>query len=335
MLAAVGGVVLAVGLPLLIWRAPYVLDGVDRNEVGNGRGGAALVTGLRTAMVAWVAALGAGIALVYTVRNYRLTRRGQVTDRFIKALERLGSDEMYVRLGGVLALEQIVQDAPEQATHAAQVLAHFVRDRAPTAEIAWPTGPDGTHAPEAEVIDSDMPAADVQAALTALVRPASRAHVDADTPLHFSSLRLTHAYLPGADLTGADLTGTNLTGAVLFDANLVGARLQGANLTGTTLAAADLALADLHRANLASINLTGANLPDAILDESNLTDATLDGANLTRANLLKANLTSANMAKVDLTEARGLTVSQLRAARLSASTHLPDGVAQELETAAE
>ncbi|WP_167458968.1 MULTISPECIES: hypothetical protein [Streptomyces] len=55
-----------------------------------------------------------------------MSRRGQVTDRFTKALERLGSEARYVRIGGVLALEQIVQGAPEQATHAAQVLGHFV-----------------------------------------------------------------------------------------------------------------------------------------------------------------------------------------------------------------
>jgi hypothetical protein len=45
-------------------------------------------------------------------------------------LERLGSDELYVRYGGVLALEQIIQDAPDQATHAAQVLAAFIREQA-------------------------------------------------------------------------------------------------------------------------------------------------------------------------------------------------------------
>ncbi|GAA3370033.1 hypothetical protein GCM10020367_15050 [Streptomyces sannanensis] len=125
-----------VGLPWLIWRGPYVLDAkyIDRKALGEGS--AALVTGLRTTLVAVVAALGAGIALLYTARTYRLTRRGQITDRFTKALERLGSPEIYVRIGGILALEQIVQDAPEQAaTDAAEVLGHFIRHRAPRARI--------------------------------------------------------------------------------------------------------------------------------------------------------------------------------------------------------
>ncbi|MFD5801551.1 hypothetical protein [Streptomyces sp. NPDC127020] len=96
---------------------------------------------MRTAVVAFAAALGAGIALLYTARTYRLTRRGQITDRFTKALERLGSDEVYVRIGGILALEQIVQDSPEQAaTDAARVLGHFIREGAPKA--ARPSNPD-------------------------------------------------------------------------------------------------------------------------------------------------------------------------------------------------
>ncbi|MDX3313042.1 hypothetical protein P1S61_29005 [Streptomyces sp. ME08-AFT2] len=97
----IGTLALLVGLPWLIWRGPFVLDGryIDRKALGDGS--AALVTGLRTAMVALVAALGAGIALLYTARTYRLIQRGQITDRFTKALERLGSPEIYVRIGGI------------------------------------------------------------------------------------------------------------------------------------------------------------------------------------------------------------------------------------------
>ncbi|MFF3068858.1 hypothetical protein [Kitasatospora sp. NPDC057936] len=121
MLALGGTLALVVGLRWLVWRGPYLLDKayIDTGTVGQAGGSAALITGLRTALVACAAAVGAGVAL-----------------------ERLGSDQRYVRIGGVLALEQIVQDAPEQATHAAQVLGHFVRDRAP-ARPHPPDAPDG------------------------------------------------------------------------------------------------------------------------------------------------------------------------------------------------
>ncbi|MEV7076629.1 hypothetical protein [Streptomyces sp. NPDC093990] len=108
---------LLVVLPWMIWKGPYAIDSGHLDEGELKKGSAALVTGMRTAVVAFTAALGAGIALLYTARTYRLTRRGQITDRFTEALERLGSPEIYVRIGGILALEQIVQDCPRTSSH--------------------------------------------------------------------------------------------------------------------------------------------------------------------------------------------------------------------------
>ncbi|MFI9255232.1 pentapeptide repeat-containing protein [Streptomyces sp. NPDC053069] len=174
---------------------------------------------------------------VYTIRNYRLTRRGQVTERFTKALERLGSERRYVRIGGVLALEQIVQDAPEQATHAAQVLGHFVRDRAPTRPSA-PSAPDGE--PTTDTSLPTSPEADVQVALTSLTRPRSRTHVSESKRLSLGTLHLAGAHLLWADLTDAYLREANLTHADLIEANLTRADLHGANLTAAWLFGVDL-----------------------------------------------------------------------------------------------
>ncbi|MFJ8825606.1 pentapeptide repeat-containing protein [Streptomyces sp. NPDC102467] len=264
-LAVVGVTAILVGLPWLVWRGPYVIDGeyLDRSELA--KGSAALVTGLRTAIVACTAALGAGLALLYTARTYRLTRRGQITDRFTKALERLGSEQQYVRIGGILAMEQILQDAPEQAaTDAATVLRHFVRDRVPRA-APTSTGPDGSGLPQ-EL------AADVQTALTFLTRADLRPHVSIREGLALSDLHLAGALLSHADLTEAFLKGATLTGAYLGEATLAraylretrlaGADLTGANLRGATLAGADLTGADLTGADLTGTDLRGANLSD-------------------------------------------------------------------------
>ena len=51
-----------------------------------------------------MAALGAAVGLAYTARTYRLSREGQLTDRYTKAVEQLGSDKIEVRLGGLYAL---------------------------------------------------------------------------------------------------------------------------------------------------------------------------------------------------------------------------------------
>ncbi|MCX4564634.1 pentapeptide repeat-containing protein [Streptomyces phaeochromogenes] len=231
-LMVAGAVVLFVVLPWLIWWGPYVIDADRIDEAELKKGSAALVTGLRTAVVAFTAALGAGIALLYTARNYRLTRRGQITDRFTKALERLGSGEIYVRIGGILALEQIVRDAPEQAaTDAAHVLGHFIRHHAPRTAPP-PDLDDPHHGPHADPRPSE-PAADVQAALTALTaltRAESRTHVDPRERLDL--------HLAGAQLTQADLTEANLLGVTF-----TGARLDGVTFTGAVLSEADLSSA--------------------------------------------------------------------------------------------
>lgn len=305
-----------VGLPWLIWRGPYVLDAkyIDRQALGEGS--AALVTGLRTALVAVVAALGAGIALLYTARTYRLTRRGQITERFTKALERLGSPEIYVRIGGILALEQIVQDAPEQAaTDAAAVLGHFIRHRAPKVR--------GQNDPNPVELPHELEA-DVQAALTALTRAESRTHVDPRQELDFRGLHLAGAHLKAADLTYADLrmadlTGAHLAGATLTEATMISTNLTKAGLFGATLTRADLAHATLTAANLRSADLTEAFLVQATLTGARLGKATLTNAALKRATLAKATLPGARLMGADLSGA-DLSGAILTGADLSGAT---------------
>ncbi|MGW7071861.1 pentapeptide repeat-containing protein [Streptomyces sp. NPDC054855] len=315
-LIAMGVLALVAGLPWLVWRGPYVLDGeyLDRSELA--KGSAALVTGLRTAIVACVAALGAGIALLYTARTYRLTRRGQITERFTKALERLGSDHRYVRIGGILALEQIVRDAPEQAaTDAARVLGHFIRDRAPKALPATPAPqPDESTPDSASPAPEKLPPeleADVQAALTALTRTESRTHVDPREVLDLHGLHLAGAQLPQADLTGA-----NLRGATLTKANLRRATLTGADLLEATLVQADLHQATLTQAKLRQATLTQASLYEATLTMADLYEATLTKASLSGATLTGADLSRAKLTEADLSGAK-LTRASLHGADLS------------------
>ncbi|MFF7249811.1 pentapeptide repeat-containing protein [Embleya sp. NPDC008237] len=187
----------------------------------------------RLAAIQGLATLGAGFALLYTARNFRLNRRGQVTERFTNALERLGSDLPYVRSGGVFALEQIVQDAPEQTDHIARILVAFLRDRAPAVGAADPP---------------NHPDPDVQTALTtlALLRPAATG----------SRVNLSRLHLRGADLTGARLRGANLSGANLVSADLANADLSDAFLVGTKLNRALIRGTKLRRAFIRDTTLT-------------------------------------------------------------------------------
>ncbi|MFJ8592479.1 pentapeptide repeat-containing protein [Streptomyces sp. NPDC093598] len=308
--AAIGGLVL-IGLPWLVWRGPYLLDApyINTDTVGDGTGSAALITGLRNSIVTCAAAIGAGVALVYTARTYRLTRRGQVTERFIKALERLDSEQMYVRVGGVVALEQIVQDDADQAIHAAQVIGEFVRYRAPESRAVARSG--GYRPTIGEL--PDAPDADVQIALSALTRPQSRRQVAGRGVLTLTELHLEGAKLSQADLTGALLREADLSDAQLIRADMTevvapqarfsNADLSVANLTRAVLWEADLSHAALLFADLRHAVLLGADVSHADLRAAKLTSALLHGADLTGADLREADLREADLRKADFRKA--------------------------------
>ncbi|KUL43773.1 hypothetical protein [Streptomyces regalis] len=99
-------------------------------------------------------------ALVFTARNYLLSREGQVTDRYATAIGQLASDKGDERMGGIYGLERIMADSPRDHYTIVEVLAAFVREHAQT-----PAAPDA--------VDARAPA-DVQAALTVLGRRPQR-----------------------------------------------------------------------------------------------------------------------------------------------------------------
>ncbi|WP_405933609.1 pentapeptide repeat-containing protein [Streptomyces sp. NBC_00827] len=352
-LMALGGVV-AVACLLwwggagAVWRAlvPMARPGWDQLSATDR---ATAEASLRLAVIQASVAVGALVALVYTARNFRLTRRGQVTDRFTKALERLGSPVLYIRTGGILALEQIVQDARDQAPHAAQVLNAFLRDRTPQppeakvgearqVAAARRAARRRTPPPTAATALPKIPQSDVQDALTALTRPASRRHIvvfQRINRIDLHNLYLKNARLTGADLSEADLSEADLTWADLTGANLTEALLSGAIFIGADLIGANLTEADLTRANLRNAYLDEANLRGAELTDANLRGAELTGANFAGADLRRTDLTDANLTGADLRHVRSLEPEQLLRAHFDGSVrNLPARVAADPAVAA-
>jgi uncharacterized protein YjbI with pentapeptide repeats/membrane protein YdbS with pleckstrin-like domain len=241
--------------------------------------------------------LGAGLfaagALIFTARNYTLSREGQVTDRYTKAIEQLGSDNLAVRRGGIYALERVARDSAKDHATVMEVLAAFVREQS---HKQWPEvdGQSGADVP----LRRTRP--DVQAAVAVIGR---RDPKNDRLAVNLNSAILTGADLIGAQLTGAELNEADLAGAQLNEADLTGAQLNGADLTGAQLNGADLTGARLTRANLTGADLTSALLAHAWLPGADFTRAGLESARLTGANLAGAMLTDANLSFADLTRA--------------------------------
>jgi Pentapeptide repeats (8 copies) len=302
-LAALAGIILAV------WKLPSLLYGDVTGASADARVQAA--SGFRTALVAGLAGLAALGSLVIATRTYWLTQQGQITERYTKATEQLGSDKLDVRLGGIYALERIAKDSERDHRTVVEVLSAFVRehsdpahtDSEPSMAKVLSAFLEGDGEPAAEQPDSKpKPTTDVRAAVSVLGRLPSRLNV------------------PGVDLSRVDFAGAALSGANLSGFRLTGADLEGADLEGADLEGADLRWAKLPRAYMRGANLQRANLRGANLRWANLWEANLWEANLQGANLKDAYLRGANLHRVDLTTAQGLTREQLTSSLLDAGT---------------
>jgi Pentapeptide repeats (8 copies) len=230
-----------------------------------------------------VAAIGAVATFVVGYLNFRAQRRAQewqerqgnqqlelalssqMTDRFTKAIDQLGSPVKAVRIGGIFALERMARDSLRDASamytlqSIAYTLATFVREAQPVAGIR-----DRSYIPMLKIR-----APDVQAAMTVLCRSPlcdSRANADSADLLNSNrtDLRL--------DLSRVDLRRASLSGAHLEGVNLWGSRLEGANLRGACLRCAGLSDAYFGRLNPEDkdykygADLTNADLTSAYLD---------------------------------------------------------------------
>ena len=226
-------------------------------------------------LLAAAALVGAGLAYLPFQQQQRSSHDVLISNQVAKGFELLGNKdkEPMQRLGGIYALEGVMNNSEDYHQPVLEALSAFVR-----VETKTETG-------------EGPPPDDIQAALTVITRRKSgfkelplflgKAHIP---KADLGGTNLTRAYLNGAILTSADLTRANLTRA-----HLVGADLTGAYLNDTNLTSANLTSADLVSANLANADLSGAFLTVADLGGANLTSADLtDVQYLTQEQLDKA-----------------------------------------------
>lgn len=295
--------------------------------------------------------------LYSSVQTFNLSREGQITDRFTKAIEQLGAlddkgqKKREVRLGGIYALERIANDSERDHVVIMEVLTTYVREHSPRKRSDLKnqeTAPPGQNGRVNAQVDESLIAVDIQAILKVLGRREVKYDLEfvnlSNTDLYRANLseanlsdanlfgaNLSRADLQLADLSRADLSDSNLSGANLFGATLGGTKFNDANLNGANLSEASLIGAHFGRANLPSAHIIHADLSHADLSGSNLHEADLRRtllieANLSNADLSGADLSGANLSRADLSKARGLTQEQIESSRGNALTLLPAGL---------
>ena len=165
-------------------------------------------------------------------RTLDTAREGQFADRYSRALEQLGSENLDVRSGAIYALEGIARDSVKDHPAVMEVLTAFIRRRSTE---QWP--------PPGQSQTTRFTRPDIQAAVTVVGRRDVKRDIPG-RPIDLYHAILIRANLNGANLrhatlTRADLTGAYLYGAILADADLRDAalggvlRLDSADLTGT------------------------------------------------------------------------------------------------------
>jgi hypothetical protein len=257
--AALGVIVLGA---LTVWLVPSWLT---HNPGASPSARNTAVADTRTGVIAFLAVIGGLGGLYYTSSTFRLSRdaqiaarkyadetfrlsastlhlneRGQITDRYAKAVEMLGNSSYEICIGGIYALGHIMLDSPDYERAIVAVLSAFIRRKAKrNDDLSVPWGED-----EAER-DEVKPSFAIQATLNVFVnsRPSN---IPPD--------------LRDSDLRGARLRKAQLQGASFRRSYLHKAKLSGANLSGAALVNADLTEANLNFACLNDANLKGARL---------------------------------------------------------------------------
>jgi len=261
-----------------------------------------------------------------TERNVEVAQDSQITERFTRAIDQLGSEKLEVRLGGIYALERIARDSEKDHWSIMEVLTAYVRERSPWSK-------------DKKDDSLKRPSSDIQAVLTVLGRRTRTYKNGEEEPLDLRGTDLSMANLEKSHLEGAQLDGVRLEKARLNDARLEAAslyraRLCKARLWRVHLEKADLMEAQLEGAQLNVAHLEEANLSDAKLGRAVLRGAHLEGAILIQADLVEADLmysylseadlTVANLSKADLRGATGLTKEQIDSAIIDENTELPE-----------
>lgn len=281
---------------------------------------------------------GAGIvavgALIYNARNhtvarktYELSERGQVTDRYAKAIEELSGEAIETRLGGIYILERIARDSPSDQQTVIDVLCAYVRNYS-RPEAPSPVDEDEISAP-----------ADLQAAMLVLGRrDSSRDQRRLD--LRNSDLRgveiqdgdLSGCYMLGADFSHSSLHRMNLSNANLayidfHEAHLVDVNFSGSQITRSKLDNSYINHADFQYSNLSDYtSFSGASIDHTSFSGAYLEDANFTGCKFTDIDFSSVDLDVTNLSGANLFQTEGLSPRKLSSSLINEETNLPDEI---------
>jgi hypothetical protein len=209
-----------------------------------------------------------------------LNQEGQITERFTRAIDQLGSGQLEIRIGGIYALERIARDSQRDYGSIVEILTAYVRQRAP-----WEPEM-GKNGIKNKLVLNDHLAPDIQAAMVVLGRR-----------------RIPEKPLLELNLSYTDLAHGNFYSGQFEGTIFVGSNLQFASFNGANLRSAYLISADCTDSFFEETNLRHAKLGNGLFTGASFQRSDLSGANFSKANLVGALFEGAILHGADLSEA--------------------------------
>lgn len=259
-------------------------------------------------------------------KQIEISEQGQITERFTRAIEQLGSDKLFLRVGAIAALERIGHDSQNDVLTVLNLLSRFVRENRSTTETDY-----------VRASTSPVPL-DIQESVFALSRLARQYDSFLEKEklrIDLSGTQLSYMKPPeNACLTHFDFANSDLVGGQFFNIECNGTRFKGANLTGADFSGGKFLHANFSSANLANARFTTADLSKARFIEANLAKAcfshsTLDCVSFREADMAKVNLFSSHCNDTSFIQSKGITTEMLSDIRFREETppvNLPDGI---------
>lgn len=256
--------------------------------------------------------------------NVKSLLQGQITERFTKAVDQLGSDKIEIRLGSIYALERIMKDSPDDHWTIVEILAAYIRKNAALPDNSVDDTGDKSQQLTTEVIsitqngdrtevmyhepNFSKPKEDVQAALSVIVRrPRNR-------------IEPGWVDLRNVDLEGADFRGHIEQPSFLQKTILNGSKLNGADFYELDLQNSYLQNVKMERVHGVRANFKNAHLDRAVIRHATFLESTFEGTRFGQTTIMDANLL----------ETKKLTSDQLLAVRTLYGSKLPPDLEQEL-----
>lgn len=267
-----------------------------------------------------------------------LATTSQISERFTRAIDQLGNQYLWIRLGGIIGLGRVAADSEAYRGPILDVLTAYVRehDRTPSPwlsphDVQWILRILGDGKTFRRTVDDGE-----TSQLGVMTIDLSKADLHL---MDLSSLNLENVSLAGAHLERVNFGGTNLDGVDLKGAHLEGSSLTEAQLqvakSGGATGIVDTPRTDtLDERGAETLDLRGRDLSGNDLRQKNLVDAKLQGANLAGvklsygailrgADLKGTNLAGADLRGVDLGGVANLTLAQFRSAITDSGTTPP------------